>query len=272
MVFNGGLMVSMMEDIMSEVNYVEYVLRGHRMYWDMLGEIRGNTNHKGLLCYLTGDLYYNYSIRLEGPDYDKQVSDIINRIKNKEIPDNLLILPDSAPAGVDLYSILMKTGLFKNDGESIGMSKVLDVTASFQKPDKRLNIYHVNDINHLKMSGAVLNSAFCYDIFSYEHYLDIYNTYNTCFHIAEYDGLPVGACMSILGNDFVNIAWVGTLSGYRKKGIAGCVINAAEKHAIQNGKRVSVLTAYESAVNAYKRIGYDGCCSIKSIIFKMNEQ
>lgn len=38
--------------------------------------------------------------------------------------------------------------------------------------------------------------------------------------------------MSIWGDDFVEIAWAGTLTGYRKKGMAGYLIGIAEQDAI----------------------------------------
>ena len=49
---------------------------------------------------------------------------------------------------------------------------------------------------------------------------------------------------SILSDEFVEIAWVGTLIGYIKKGIGGGYsINAAEKDALQQGKSIAVLNA-----------------------------
>ena len=80
------------------------------------------------------------------------------------------------------------------------------------------------------------------------------------FYLAEYDGLPVGACMAQYGDDFVNISWVGTLNGYRKLGIAGYLIQEAEREAIKQGKAIGVLHALTDAVGAYKRIGYKEYC------------
>lgn len=69
--------------------------------------------------------------------------------------------------------------------------------------------------------------------------------------------------MAIYGDDFAEIAWVGTLNGYRKKGLAGYVMNMAEKDAYENGKKTAVLSACSKAVNAYKRIDYTQYCEFK---------
>ena len=117
------------------------------------------------------------------------------------------------------------------------------------------------------MSGAIFNAAFEYNVFSYEHYLDAYNMSGVNFFIAEFDGLPIGACMTISDNDLMEVAWVAVLTGYRKKGIAGRLVSAAEQYAIKDGKSVSVLSALEGAVNAYKRVGYKAYCKIYVISY-----
>ena len=76
------------------------------------------------------------------------------------------------------------------------------------------------------------------------------------FYLAEYDGLPVGAVMSQHGDDIVNISWVGTLPGYRKLGIAGYLIQMAERDGLLHGKTIGVLHGYPEAVGAYHRVGY----------------
>ncbi len=257
---------------MLETCYIDYILQGHDLYWDMLGNMRGNINHKSDICWLSGDIDFTYSMVLDESDYSKQISQIVTRIKNKEIPNNLLITPKSAPEDIDLLDCFMKTGLFKIGSTSLGMLKKLAPHTLLPASEKCLNIFRVNDLLQLKICGAILNTSFEQDLFSYEHYIDAFNTYNVRFYIAEYNGLPVGACMSILSDEFVEIAWVGTLVGYRKKGIGGYLINAAEKDALQQGKSIAVLTASEGAINAYKRIGYNGYCKFDTIFYKDDEK
>ncbi len=74
--------------------------------------------------------------------------------------------------------------------------------------------------------------------------------------------------MSILGNNIAEIAWAGTLNGYRKKGIAGHLISMAEKDAAGKGIPVSVLTARPGAINAYSRIGYKPYCEFHEFEYK----
>ncbi len=239
---------------------IDCIMKGHAAYWDLLGGMRGNTMHKGDVCWLSGDIHFSYAMKLHGPDYRTQLDHVVERIRHREIPGNIPVSPDSADDGADLTEYVDKTGLFKASFTSLGMAKTLDAGVSHPKADKRLNLYRVNHMGDLKMCGAILNAAFAYDLFSFEHYLDAFNAREVAFHLAECNGLPVGACMSILQEDILDIAWVGTLSGYRKKGIAGCLIQAAEGDAMRKGAAIAVLTASEGAIHAYQRIGYQGYC------------
>ncbi len=253
---------------MLETSYIDYILQGHELYWNMLGNIRGIRNHKSDISWLSGDIDFTYSILLNDTDYCEQISQIVARIRSREIPNNLVITPGSAPEDIDLLGCFMKTGLFKTGFTSLGMLKTLAPNTCLPPSEKCLNIFRVNDLQQLKMCGAILTSSFEYILFTYEHYIDAFHMHHVRFYLAEYNGLPVGACMSILGDEFVEIAWVGTLVGYRKKGIGGYLVNAAEIDALQLGKSISVLTASEGAVNAYKRIGYQGYCNIDTIFLK----
>ncbi|MBP7177089.1 MAG: GNAT family N-acetyltransferase [Thermoclostridium sp.] len=252
---------------MDNEKFVNCIIKGHTLYWDLLGNMRGNNNHKSDICWLSGDISFTYSIHLNGSAYRNQFDRIVHRIENKEVPNNITVCPDSADQGIDLIGYINKTGLFRRSFTSLGMAKELNIDTTFPKADKRLNIFRVNNLCELKMCGAILNTVFEYDLFSFEHYLDAFNTQEVTFHIAEYNGLPIGACMSITKDDILEIAWVGTLNGYRKKGIAASLIHAAEKDAVQKGVSVAVLTASEGAINAYKRIGYQGYCSFEVFDF-----
>jgi ribosomal protein S18 acetylase RimI-like enzyme len=121
-------------------------------------------------------------------------------------------------------------------------------------------LFHVNEIVQLKMAGAILNAAFWYKLFTFEHYLEMMENEGQFFYLAEYDGLPAGACMSQHGDNFINISWAGTLPGYRKLGIAGSLIQEAERGGILHGKKVGVLHGRPDAVGAYRRIGYRDYC------------
>jgi hypothetical protein len=237
---------------MNNKQYTDIIKRGHFLYWNMLGKLRGIENHheKGLR-WLTGDVTYNYSVETS------DVNDVIQRMKNKEIPDNLVILTDNLednPA-----EIFLATGLFKSGSGTTGMAHDL-LDTPLTKPDKRLNIFRVNEISQLKMAGAILNGVFDYRLFSFEHYLEMMQNEGQFFYLAEYDGLPAGVCMSQHGDDFINISWVGTFIGYRRLGIAGYLIQKAEHDGVQYGKKVAVLHGRPGAVGAYRRIGYRDYC------------
>jgi len=236
---------------MKNENYVNLVNRSHLMYWDMLGKLRGIENHcSDGLRWLTGDVAYNYFTDTSDTD------GVISRMRNNEIPKNLTFPAVEKPC--QQTEAFMATGLFTSETVT-GMAHKLD-DVLLPKPDKRLNVFRVNEISQLKAAGAILNSAFEYKLFSFEHYIDMMKNDGQYFYLAEYDGLPVGACMSIHGDDFIGISWVGTLPGYRKLGIAGYLIQEAEYEGIKHGKTIGVLGAYPGAVGAYKRVGYREYC------------
>ena len=147
------------------------------------------------------------------------------------------------------------------------MAKILQPGIALPGADQRLSIHCVNDLNQLKMGGAIFNAAFEYDVFSYEHYLDAYNMGGVNFFLAEFAGLPIGACMTISDDGLMEVAWVAVLTGYRKRGIAGRLINTAKQYAIKDGKSISVLSAFEGGINAYRRVGYKAYCKIDVISY-----
>ena len=108
---------------MTDREFVSCILRGHELYWNMLGKMRENENHKGDVCWISGNIHYSYSLQLNETNCNEQIETIIQRIKNGEIPKNLTILPNSAPDDIDLLDAFMKTNLFKVDYTSLGMVK-----------------------------------------------------------------------------------------------------------------------------------------------------
>ncbi|MDR0294222.1 MAG: GNAT family N-acetyltransferase [Oscillospiraceae bacterium] len=251
---------------MTNERFTGYVIRGHRLYWNMLGNMRGIQNRTGDVNWLSGDVSCAYDVRFSGPDYEKEAAELAGRMKAGEIPGRLVITPGSAPPGADIYSPFLSHSGFTS-GTDYGMVKELSAGRIAPAPPKQFDLFRVGETHQLKMSGAILNSAFEYDLFSFGHYLDAFNDPRVRFYMAEYNGIPAGACMSVLGDDFLEIAWVGTLAGYRKKGIAGYLIGLAEQDAVLNGRRISVLTAFPGGVNAYSRIGYEKCCEFKVICY-----
>lgn len=237
---------------MTNKQYTETITCGHFLYWDMLGNLRGLKNNKETnLMWLSGDINYNYFINTSN------VNDIILRMKGGEIPKNLIFLTDNFDANPT--EPFRATGLFRDGLGTTGMAHQL-MDTPLPKSDKRLNLFRVREISQLKAAGAILNSVFNYNLFSFDHFVDMMKTDGLFLYLAEYDGLPVGACMSQHGDDFVNISWVGTLPGYQKLSIAGYLIQEAEREGILHGKTTGVLQARSKAVGVYRRIGYREYC------------
>ena len=237
---------------MTDKQYVDIITRGYFLYWDMLGNLRGLENHKeNGLRWLTGDINHTYftdNCDAEG---------IIRRMKAGDIPKNLTFLTDDPDA--DPAEPFRRTGFFKDGSGTTGMAHEL-MDTPLPKADKRLNVFRIREVSQLKAAGAILNTVFDYNLFSFGHFLEMMNNHGQFFYLAEYDDLPAGAAMSQHGDNFVNISWVGTLPGYRKRGIAGYLIQMAEQDGILHSKNIGVLHGRPGAVGAYRRIGYRKYC------------
>ncbi|MDR0928691.1 MAG: GNAT family N-acetyltransferase [Oscillospiraceae bacterium] len=218
----------------------------------MLGNLRGNQSHQeDNLRWLTGDINHTYFSR------EIEVDAVIKRMKDGEIPDNLYFFtdePEPEPA-----ASLLASGMFKENMATIGMAHELCDTI-LPKPDGRVNLFRVREISQLKVTGAILNAVFAYRMFSFDRFVEMFEGNGQYFYIAEYDGLPVSAIMTLHGDDFMDLSWAGTLPGYRKLGLAGSLIQMAERDALLSGKTIGVLRAYPAIAGSYRRIGYREYC------------
>ena len=255
----------MCNKIITDEQCINYIVRGSN-YWSMLGSIRGSENHhQGNLRWVSGHVECVHSVKLEGPDYKKEADEIIKKVEDRELPYRLLITPDSAPAEVDVCGLFLSHEGFAVES-NYGMIKELNSDLIFPVPPQNINLFRVNDMYQLKSAGSILNAAFEYDFFSFEHYLDIFNIPSNYFYLAECNGIPAGALMAMHDDDLLEISWVGTLKGYRKKGIASHLIHMAEKDAIKKGMSISSISAFPEASGAYIHAGYRKCCEIKVIV------
>ena len=228
---------------MTNAQYIDSINRMNLLYFEMLGNLRGNENHKeDNLHWLTGKIDYIYFIG------EVAVREIIGRMNADEIPETLMF-----QVGDTQSERFTATGLFTKEIVAVMAHELGDT--SLPKPDERLHLFKVSEISQLKAAGAILNSVRDFRLFSFEDYLDMMND-GQCFYLAEYDRLPVGACMTMDGDDFLAIPFIGTLPGYRKLGIAGHLIQMAEREGIHRGKTIGVRNAFPIAIGACKRAGY----------------
>jgi GNAT superfamily N-acetyltransferase len=236
---------------MTDIQYIDAIMHGHFLFWDTLGNLHGIENHKeDGLQWLSGNVYYNYFTDTSDAD------NIIQRMKNKEIPKNLMFFvnnPEDDPS-----KPFTATGVFTK-GTSCNMAHDL-MDTPVPKPDKRLDIFRVHEKSELKTVGSILSAVFEYDLFTFDQYVELMENNKNFFYLAEYNSLPIGAVMAQHGDNFINISWVGTLPGYRKRGIAGHLIQFAEREGIQCGKSIGVLHGGSKIAGAYRRIGYKEYC------------
>lgn len=245
---------------------IRYIEQGHLHYWHALGQLPDNTAHEDLVYWMSGHIRHSYFLKLDAAKYEEQCAAIIADMRAKRLPRNFPIAPGSIEGDIDLVGYLVGTGYFEQQESSEGMAKVL--TKAEETPHQNLVLKRVEHQNDLKVTGAILNAAFEYDLFSFEHYQALSAMPYVHFYLAEYQGLPVSACMALYADEFVEIAWVGTLPGYRRKGIAGTLMGLAEQDALQQGKQVAVLNAFKAAAGAYRHVGYETYFEFRGVAYK----
>ena len=132
---------------MTNKQYFDAITHGHFLYWDMLGDLRGIKNHKeDKLRWTTGDIIHTYFTS------SVEMDDVINRMKDGEIPKNLFFLFDDSDT--DAIAPFLSSGLFRKNSETSGMAhKLCDVT--LPKLDKCINLFRVREISQLKAAGAI---------------------------------------------------------------------------------------------------------------------
>ena len=249
-----------------EANILDCAIRAYKDYWELLGSMRGIANITGKICRLEGDISYTYLATFDETGVERDLADLIEKINSKEIENEFRVIPQLYSG--DIVGKILANHDFRESNVNFGMVKELSTEAYEKHEDKNLNIFRVNDVERLKFCGSILNACFDYDIFSFSHYLDAYNCCKIKFYIAEYKGLPAGACMAMHGEDYVEIVWVGTLPGYRKKGIAGRIISRAEADAVNAGKRFATLVAVPDAKPTYERLNYKQCYTMLGLVYQ----
>jgi len=225
--------------------YIDAFNRMNFLYFDMLGNLHGNNNHKEEnLSWLSGNIDFIFFIG------DIEVDELVRRMRNGEIPGVLNL--EFEDKREDSF---MKTGVFEKEITAVYMAHELGDT-SLPESCKEMNFYKASNHEQLKTAGAILNSARDYRIFSFQDYRDMFNSDGLYFYLADYDGLPIAACMTQDGDDFLCITNIGTLSGYRRLGIASQLMHFAEREAVQRGKTIGVRYSLPIAIGACERVGY----------------
>ena len=230
---------------MTKQQYIDLIHKSYFLYWDMLGSLRGIENHnENGLKWLTGDIVWNYSTETS------DVEAIVQRMKDGSIPKNLILFPDIQLT--DAADPFRTSGLFNECHWAYGMAHEICDTP-MPKPDKRISMFRVREISQLKMVAMIINTALEYNFIDFGHYNDIMEYGNSFIYLAEYDGMPVSACVTQHSDNVVYISWAGTLPGYRNRGIGGHLLQMAERDGYERGKTIGVV---HGVSNAYRRIGY----------------
>jgi GNAT superfamily N-acetyltransferase len=229
-----------------ELEHIKRSERGDLVYWNMLGSLSGiNDNTQDGLRWLSGKIYWNYLTETD------DVDNVIQRIQNNETPGRLFM--GTVESNFERIKLYLDTGRFNLFTDCTIMAHELSNAAPI-KPGSGICIIRVQDASQLKAAADIHRSDG--KLFTHKNYNEIMRRSETQFYVAEVDGIPAAMCMTQYIDDYVGITWVHTLDEYRRRGLAGYLIQTAEQDAVQQGKKYGMLSAFPGAVGAYKRVGY----------------
>ncbi|WBW95633.1 GNAT family N-acetyltransferase [Oceanirhabdus sp. W0125-5] len=239
------------------------------LYWRALGSARN-------MQLYTGDFEYVKSVDGKGPErifninissekIAKQLDDIVNKIRGKEIPDSFLITPNTKPA--NLVDLLVQRG-FEVDTSGLCMAMDLCDLKSNKMSSDKIEVREVKDDKSLKEWVHIINTAlFQSEIMSFEQFYDIYNLDNTRFYLGLFEGVPVSACFTIYDGIFGDLDMVATLKNYRNKGLASLTIDRALRDLDDLGVKTVSLRAETGGIELYKKIGFKEYCKRVSVSY-----
>jgi ribosomal protein S18 acetylase RimI-like enzyme len=74
--------------------------------------------------------------------------------------------------------------------------------------------------------------------------------------VARLDGRPVAAAMTFTARGIARVGWVGTLPGYRRRGLGAAVTRAAVLGGFARGARWSALESSAMGAPVYRALGF----------------
>lgn len=240
---------------------VECVQTAINLYWRALGSIKGLETHE------ENHFEYVTSKDKEGPSrvfninfpescLEMHIRNLVNRIKNSEIPNSLLITSETAPKNI--------CSVLKNNGFSIddrGLCMVYEMTSKFAETEKDFEIVRVNSRTNIEEWSYIINTAlFECELLSVDQYEDIYRNKNVSFFLAKKNEKAVSACFTIHNGTYADLDMVATLSTYRRRGIASALVKHAMNDLYEFGVSSVSLRAEVGGIDLYKRIGFEEVC------------
>ena len=109
--------------------YINIINRMNLLYFEMLGNLRGNIKHKeDNLYWLTGNITYIYFVG------EVDVDKVVMRMRAGEIPETIMFQVGDAQS-----ELFFNTGLFTKEIVAVMAHELGDTL--IPKPEKRLNVF-----------------------------------------------------------------------------------------------------------------------------------
>ena len=234
------------------VNYLRTVAKeGNRPFvlTDQLGFVR--TKPTAWSNYI---FYYN----VENEDIEDSLSEIIEKVKNDEIPNEWVVGPKSRPKDLCLH--LEQQG-FQKRYEMAGMAiDLLHTDLTITIPEN-VSIIEVNTVPQMEIWADMISKGLWHgEVFESCLFTNLMKKPEYKFYLAYLNGSPVAASMLQLLHGVAAMDLICTLQEHWGKGIGNAMTKIPLLYARDHGYQIGVLQASMAGDHGYRKIGFEEYC------------
>lgn len=198
--------------------------------------------------------YSNFDIK----DVDNELSQVISKINDGELPCEWVVGPKSKP--INLCNYLEKNNFVKQY-DMAGMAiNIMDMDTSVTIP-KDVNIVAADNEEMIKLWADVVSKGLWNgNTFEACLFENLIHDPNFKFYLAFLNGEPVASSMLQLSKGVASIDMVSTLRKYWHMGIGTAMTKIPLLYAKDKGYKIGVLQASEAGEHGYRKIGFEEYC------------
>jgi GNAT superfamily N-acetyltransferase len=258
---------------MDKQYYIDCIREGKSLYTNMLGGARGLTLHPGDIGWLESEPHggpeYIFDIDILTTDAEHRVYEMIERIKQGEMPRYILISTISKPD--NLVEIFRSCGFDVNLDDGSGMAIDLSPSLDAYKPPEAIKILAVRDEVNLAQWVKIVNEAmFEGELITFSQYLDMFKQKNVTMNLGLIDDVAAATSLIIYSNEkkVATVEQISTLQEYRGQGLGTAITMVSLQQMYAHGVETAVLHATNAGERIYKKIGFKAYFGIIEVIYR----
>jgi hypothetical protein len=253
--------------------YIDCIREGKSLYTNMLGGARCLTLHQGDIGWLESEPHggpeYIFDIDILTTDAEQRVYEMIERIKQGEMPRYILISTISKPD--NLVDIFRSCGFEVNLDDGSGMAMDLSPALDAYKPPDSIKILPIRDEVTLAKWVKIVNEAlFGGELITFEQYQDMFKQKNVTLNLGLIDDVPAATSLIIYSNEkkVATVEQISTLQKYRGRGLGTAITMVSVQQMHAHSVETAVLHATKAGERIYKKIGFKAYFGIIEVVYR----